>query len=180
MNQQERPKVSVYIAVSIDGYIAREGGEVDWLNQVHIGNEDYGYALFFASIDVLILGRKTYEFVANLNEWLYQGKRVIVMSRTLQNVCERAELFQGGPLELLQKLSKEGVKHCWVDGGVTITGFLRQGFVDQLIVSVIPTLLGSGIPLFNRVGKEIPCSLIASKSYPSGLVQLQYEVGKQG
>ncbi|CDZ80245.1 5-amino-6-(5-phosphoribosylamino)uracil reductase [Candidatus Rubidus massiliensis] len=172
----QKPKVSIYIAASIDGYIARPDGNIDWLLYGHSGDEDYGYKSFISSIDVVIMGKNTYEVVNNFDTWGYTGKRVIILSSTLIEVRPEAELYNGSLNELLERLYKEGAKHIWVDGGITASNFLEQGLVDELIISVIAKILGSGIPLFKLMSKETNCGLIASKSYPSGLVQLHYKV----
>lgn len=176
MIMNERPKVSIYIATSIDGYIARKDGNLDWLHYGHTGDEDYGFKAFINGIDALILGRNTYQVVSGFDEWPYKGKRVIVLSHTLKEVRKEAELFCGQLPELLSKLHFENIKHVWVDGGITASKFLEAGLVDELTISVIAMVLGSGIPLFDVMNREHKCRLISAKPYPSGLVQLKYEV----
>lgn len=176
MNRQDRPKISIYIATSIDGYIARKDGNLDWLHYGHTGEEDYGFKKFSNSIDALVLGRNTYQVVANFDEWPYKGKRVIVLSHTLKDVRREAELFCGQLTDLLSKLHSENIKHIWVDGGITACKFLEAGLVDELTISIIAMVLGSGIPLFSGMNKEHQCHLVSSRSYPSGLVQLKYHL----
>jgi dihydrofolate reductase len=178
MKPTNRPKISVYIAASIDGYIARKDGGIDWLEYGHIGDEDYGFKKFIDSIDVLVLGRNTYEVVSGFEEWPYKGKRVIVLSNTLEEVREEAELFCGQLTDLTSMLHFEGIQHIWVDGGITVSKFLEAGLVDEITISIIATVLGSGIPLFSTMNREYKCHLISTQSYPSGLVQLKYEVVK--
>jgi dihydrofolate reductase len=173
-----RPKVSVYIATSIDGYIARKDGNLDWLQYGHTGDEDYGFKKFINSIDALILGRNTYQVVSDFDEWPYKEKRVIVLSNTLKAVRKEAELFCGELSELLSKLHSENIKHVWVDGGLTASKFLEAGLVNELTISIIAMVLGSGIPLFSIMNREHKCRLVTSQAYPSGLVQLKYEVIK--
>lgn len=173
-----RPKISVYIATSIDGYIARKDGNLDWLQYGHIGDEDYGFKKFINSVDALILGRNTYQVVSAFDEWPYKGKRVIVLSHTLNEVREEAELFSGKLTDLLSKLHSENITHVWVDGGITASKFLEAGLVDELTISIIAMVLGFGVPLFSVMNKEHKCRLVSSQSYPSGLVQLRYEVIK--
>lgn len=173
-----RPKVSIYIATSIDGYIARKDGNLDWLQFGHEGDEDYGFKKFIESVDALILGRKTYQVVSQFGDWPYKGKRVIVLSHSLKEVREEAELFCDKITDLLSKLYSEGIRHIWVDGGITASKFLEAGLVDELTISKIAMILGSGIPLFNMMNKEHECRLISTKSYPSGLVQLKYDLIK--
>jgi dihydrofolate reductase len=171
-----RPKVSIYIASSIDGYIARTDGNLDWLHYGHTGNEDYGFKKFTTSIDAVVMGRNTYEVVAGFDQWAYKDKRVIVLSNTLTEVRKEAELFSGQLTELLVKLHAENIKHIWVDGGITVSRFLEAGLVDDITVSIIAMVLGSGIPLFSVMNQEHKCHLVSTQSYPSGLVQLKYEV----
>jgi len=171
-----RPKVSIYIASSIDGYIARKDGNLDWLHYGHAGDEDYGFKKFTSSIDAVIMGRNTYEVVAGFDEWAYKEKRVVVLSNTLRTVRKEAEIFSGELTELLAKLHAEGIKHIWIDGGVTVSRFLEAGLVDEITISIIAMVLGSGIPLFSPMNQEHKCHLISTKSYPSGLVQLKYGV----
>lgn len=175
------PKISIYIATSIDGYIARADGSLDWLDRVGGFEEDYGFKKFVNSIDAVIMGRKTYEVAATAHgtpHWPYQGKKMIVLSTTLQTVVPEAQLYTGDLITLINQLHAEGIRHIWVDGGVTISQFLRLNKVDEMILSLIPLLLGAGFPLFD-IGKEIPCRLISSQSYPSGLVQLHYALSQR-
>jgi len=174
----ERPRISIYIATSIDGYIAREDGSLDWLDRVGGFDEDYGFKNLLNSIDALIIGRKTYEIATTVPD-PYPGKRVIVLSNSLNSVKKGMELYRGDLTELTTKLHKDGIKHIWVDGGATICQFLSSQMVDTMTLSIIPVILGAGIPLFNVINKEISCRLISSQSYPSGLVQLNYEIIKQ-
>lgn len=177
--QQLRPKISVYIATSIDGYIARKDGSLDWLESVGGFDDDYGFNNLLNSIDAVIMGRKTYEIAASAPEaeWPYNGKRVIVLSRSLQTVKSGVELFSGEVSQLASQLYADGVKHVWVDGGVTVSQFLHAQMVDHMTLSVIPVVLGSGIPLFNAIDREFSCRLVSSQSYASGLVQLRYDIG---
>ncbi|MBS0654736.1 MAG: GNAT family N-acetyltransferase [Verrucomicrobia bacterium] len=174
-NPLSRPKISIYIAASIDGFIARQDGGLDWLDRVGGFDEDYGFQNLMNSIDALIIGRKTYEVASTVPD-PYPGKRVIVLSNSLHSVKEGMELYCGDLAVLVTKLHKEGIQHIWVDGGTTISQFLSSQMIDAMTLSIIPVILGSGIPLFNVIGKEIPCRLASSQSYPSGLVQLRYEI----
>lgn len=173
-----RPKVSIYIATSIDGYIARKDGGLDWLDQVGGFDEDYGFKKLLGNIDALIIGRKTYEVATTVPD-PYPGKRVVVLSNSLNSVRNDMELYQGDLTDLLTKLHKDGIKHVWIDGGMTISQFLSSQMVDTMTLSIIPVILGSGIPLFNVIDKEIHCRAISSQTYPSGLVQLRYEIVQQ-
>ncbi len=171
-----RPKISIYIATSIDGYIARQDDSIDWLDRVGGFGEDYGFQKHLSSIDALIIGRKTYEIATTVAD-PYPGKRVIVLSNSLPAVREGMELYRGDLTALIAKLHIEGVRHIWVDGGVTISQFLALQIVDMMTISIIPIILGAGLPLFHVIDKEISCRLLSSQSYASGLVQITYALG---
>ena len=178
---RQRPKISIYIATSIDGFIAREDDSLDWLDCMGGDNEDYGFKNFLNSIDAVILGRKTYEVATTAYgtpNWPYQGKKIVVLSNTLQTVITEAQLYSGNLITLASQLHSEGIRHAWIDGGLTISQFLRLNMVDEMILSVIPILLGSGIPLFD-IKKELPCRLMCAQSYLSGLVQIKYHIANQ-
>jgi dihydrofolate reductase len=169
-----RPKVSVYIAASVDGYIARKDGSLDWLECVGGSEEDYGFKAFVNSVDGVILGRKTYEVASSVEDWPYRGKKTVILSNSLQVVRKDAELYRGDLTQLLSQMHADGISHVWVDGGMTIAQFLSLRAVDAMIISVIPTILGSGIPLFQQIDQGFSCGLVAAQPYPSGLVQLRY------
>ena len=180
MNNKLRPKMSVYIATSIDGYIARKNDGLDWLENFNpppeSPDEDYGFKKFLASVDALVMGKNTYKIASSVDTWPYQEKRVIVLSSTLSSVCDRAEIYAGDIVHLIKKLYSEGIKHIYVDGGKTISQFLNEGLIDELIISIIPVILGSGIPLFNHIPHESWCHLVSSQAYSNGFMQLRYEV----
>jgi len=162
---------------SIDGYIAKTDHGLDWLEKIDRSADDfsdYGYKNFMSSIDTLIMGRNTYNVVSSVETWPHPGKRVIVLSTTLTSVCAQAELFAGDITDLVKKLQAKGAKHIYVDGGVTASQFMNAGLVDYITLSIIPVILGAGIPLFNSISLELCCRLIATHVYPSGLVQLRY------
>lgn len=183
MTLNDRPKVSVFIATSMDGYIAKKNGDIDWLTKFspptqENEDKDCGFSKFFSGIDVLVMGRNSYEVVSQFDPWPYEGKRVIVLSSTLTSVCKQAELFNGDITQLIKNFRSEGTKHIYVDGGATISQFLDMGLIDQLIISIIPVVLGSGIPLFSKINNDKWCRLISSQVFSNGLVQLQYETVK--
>lgn len=174
----KRPKISIYIAASIDGYIARKDNSLDWLDRVGGFDEDYGFKNLLDSIDTLIIGRKTYDIATTVPD-PYPGKKVVVLSNTLKSVREGMELYRGDLAELVAKLHAAGTRHIWIDGGVTVSQFLASQMVDTMTIGIIPIILGEGLPLFNVIGKALPCRLISSQSYASGLVQLNYEIIKE-
>jgi len=174
----QRPKISIYISASIDGFIARKDNSLDWLDCVEDGGEDYGFNHFLNSVDGVILGRKTYHVAATAYgtpKWPYSSKRLIVLSNSLNQIIPEAQLYSGDLVTLVSKLHDEGIEHVWIDGGATISQFLRLNLVDEIILSIIPILLGEGIALFD-IKKELHCRLISAQSYPSGLVQTHYNL----
>lgn len=177
-------QVTVFIATSLDGYIARANGDLDWLPGSPDAGEDYGYGALMASVDGLVMGRKTYEKVRTFGEWPYGEKPVIVLSRRPEALAgvlpPRVEVWSGEPAEVATRLVERGWHHAYVDGGATIQGFLAAGLVDRLIVSRIPVLLGEGIPLFGRVPRDIRLEHCGTRAYASGLVQSEYRVGSLG
>jgi len=170
--------VSVFIGTSVDGFIARPSGELDFLPPG--GGEPHGYNEFFASIDTLVIGRKTFETVLAFPEWPYGDKRVVVLSsRPLDFSAVRGgvvEQMSGPPAEIVLKLASTGTKHLYVDGGITIQNFLRAGLVQRLIITRVPVLIGEGIPLFGKLPRDIRLRPIATQQYPSGLVKTEYQV----
>ncbi|MBF0240835.1 MAG: dihydrofolate reductase [SAR324 cluster bacterium] len=175
-------KASVYIATSLDGFIARNNGSLDWLpgsDGNHENNsEDYGFQKFMDSVDVLVMGRKTYEMVLSFGQWPYGTKRVVVLSKTLAQISETlpqtVELKSASPAELFQELRTSGAKHIYVDGGSTIQGFLRAGLIHEITITRVPVLIGSGIPLFGAIEKDLPLKHIETRSFDSGFVQSRY------
>ncbi len=182
-----RPQVSVYIAMSLDGYIARQDGDLGWLDRVHVSGEDYGYADFFAQIDTVVLGRSTYDVAARFSPWPYVGKRVVVLTSRPSESRHGEAFTSASPEALVSSLGDAGARHVYVDGGQVIQAFLAAGVVDDLTISVIPILLGRGIPLFHPVGndtsdgqgalpREQALEQRSAVRYPSGLVQLRYTI----
>jgi dihydrofolate reductase len=167
-------RCSVFIATSLDGYIARDDGSLDWLDRVQLPGEDYGYAKFFAAVDALVIGRGTYEATLRFAEWPYAGKRVAVMTHQAPQPRHGERFVSGTPREVLETLEREGCRHAYVDGGAVIRQFLAARLLDELTISIVPIVLGSGIRLFDRGIGEHPLELVESRSWPSGLVQVPY------
>jgi dihydrofolate reductase len=169
-----RPRCSVFIATSLDGFIARRDGAIDWLSIVERAGEDYGYARFFADVDALILGRRTYDVARGFPSWPYGDKRCVVLTNH-PPAARHGERFQAGPpAPLLAQLHADGVRRVYVDGGAVIRQFLREDLIDDVTLSIVPVLLGDGIRLFDDSVPERTLRLAASKAFPSGLVQLTY------
>lgn len=175
-------KASVYIATSLDGFIARENGDIDWLpgGGDDGSEEDYGYKEFMDTVDVLVMGRNTFDKVLTFHEWHYGNKPVVVLSSGAVNIPEHitqtVESMSCTPEELVRRLSERGARHLCVDGGKTIQGFLDAGLIQQLIITRVPILIGSGIPLFGPLKRDIQLRHIETRQFAIGLVQSTYEV----
>lgn len=174
-------KASVFIATSLDGFIARTNGGIDWLPSGNGANgEDYGYAKFIDSVDTLVMGRKTFETAMTFSVWPYGKKSVIVLSRRLRSLPKRhpksVEIMSCAPAELLNVLAKRGVKHIYVDGGKTIQGFLRAGLINQVIITRVPVLIGRGIPLFGALQNDLKLRHVKTRCFDDGLVQSSYQI----
>lgn len=165
---------SVFIATSLDGYIARPDGGLDWLRRVEKDGEDYGYQRFANTVDVLVTGRGTYDIVLGFPTWPYPGKRVIVLTHRPSESRHGEEFFSGPVEELVRHLSAQGVQRVYVDGGVVIQQFLAAGLIDDLTISIIPVVLGDGIRLFANGLPERALVLEGTETFSTGLVQLRY------
>jgi dihydrofolate reductase len=170
---------SVFIATSLDGFIARANGAIDWLPPG--GGEEHGYDAFIATVDALVIGRNTFETVLTFGTWPYGEKPVFVLTTRPLPVPTPAgavlERMSGDPREIVSQLALRGVRHIYVDGGITIQRFLRAGLIQRLIITRIPVLLGDGIPLFGAVPRDVALRHVATRQYATGLVQSEYVVG---
>ena len=170
--------VSVFIGTSLDGFIARHNGEYDFLPPD--GGEPHGYDEFIATVDALVIGRKTFETVLAFPEWPYGDRQVIVLSSRPLDFSTvrggRVEQMSGNPAEIIARLVARGFKHFYVDGGLTVQGFLRAGLVQRITITRVPVLIGDGIPLFGSLPHDVQLRHIATQSYASGLVKSEYEV----
>jgi dihydrofolate reductase len=171
----------VFVGTSVDGFIARENGAFDFLPAD--GGEPHGYEEFFASVDALVIGRKTYETVLAMSEeWYYRDKRVVVLSSRPIDFSvalgrgARLEQMSGRPHDIVARLEASGARHLYVDGGFTIQEFLRAGLIDRIVVTRVPVLVGTGIPLFGAVPHDIPLEHVGTRQYKTGLVQSEYRV----
>ncbi|HEV7283164.1 MAG TPA: dihydrofolate reductase family protein [Pirellulaceae bacterium] len=178
---------SIFIGTSLDGFIARRDGSIDWLDyrsgQASPG-EDFGYKAFFDTVDVLIMGRKTLETVLafDLPKWPYGDKPIVVLSRTWKELpagCPASvSLSDLSPAELVAKLAREGKRRAYIDGGTTIQSFFAAGLINDLTITRVPILLGEGIPLFDSLARETPLIHESTRAYDCGLVQSRYRVGR--
>ena len=172
-------KISVYIATSLDGFIARKDGGLDWLPPGSEGNEDYGYAEFISTVDHIVMGRNSFEKVLTFGEWPYDKKVIVLTSRDLTlppELAGKVEPLHLSPRELAHEMDIRGAKGIYLDGGITIQKFLREGLVNELTITTIPILIGEGLPLFGAVGKDIKLELIRSQSFKNGFVQNKYKI----
>lgn len=168
--------VILYISTSLDGYIARADGGLDWLSLVEAQDEDYGYAAFFNSIDALVMGEGTYEQIAKSGQWPYRGRPCYVFARNaLKPKCKDVHFVTGEPVDIIADIEAKGAKRIWLTGGAFLAAtFMRANLIDEYVLSVVPVLLGEGIRLFPPSLPEQVLSLADCRSYSSGLVQLHY------
>ena len=168
-------EASVFIATSLDGFIARENGSFDWLPA---NPEPHGYDEFIASVDAIVIGRNTFEVVLAFGGWFYGKKPVVVLSTKELTAPEGAncDFMSGDPRDIVAALEQRGIKHIYVDGGITIQRFLAAGLIDRMIITRIPILLGSGIPLFGPLSHDVQLTHVATKSFSGGLVQSEYTI----
>lgn len=180
-------KISVYIATSLDGFIARENGDIEWLHNSGHGEvekgEDFGYEKFMSTIDALVMGRNTYEKVLSFGgEWPYGKKPVFVLStkgvEIPDKINDSVSSLSGTPGEIKEQLGKQGIHNLYLDGGITIQKFLNECLVDELIITKIPILIGTGIPLFGPLSKDVKLKHIQTYAFNNGFVQSRYEVLK--
>jgi len=170
-------KTTVFIGTSLDGFIARANGDLDFLPPG--GGEPHGYDEFMATVDALVIGRKTFDTVLSFDKWPYGEKTVVVLStRPLAPAPPGAvvERMSGSPAKILSQLTARGIRHIYVDGGITIQRFLQDGLIQRLVITRVPVLIGAGIPLFGPVPRDIVLRHVGTRQYASGLVQSEYEV----
>lgn len=169
----------VFIATSIDGYIAKTDGSLDWLFEIpNPDNSDFGYTDFFKNIDAILMGRITFEKVLTFGKWPY-NKPVYILSNSLKQIDKKlagkVEIVNGEFKSILKKLNERGITNIYIDGGKTISNFLKEDLIDEMIITRIPVLLGDGIPLFNKSDIELKFEHIKSEVYNNSLVQSYYK-----
>ena len=177
-------KVTAYFAASLDGFIAKEDGSIDWLNEASgavPSGEDCGFQAFLDTVDVLVMGRNTFEQVSAFGEWAYGETPVVVLSSnpisSSLSVPGTVSHSSESPATLCDRLGNSGVKHIYVDGGATVRGFLSAGRLDEIIVTVIPIVLGGGISPFGELESEVVLTQLEAKVFDFGFVQIAYSVG---
>ena len=169
-----RPHISVFIAHSVDGYIASDDGSLDWLLAAAVEGEDYGFDAFLASIDVVAMGRSTYEFIRDAPELPYGTRPVHVFTTRDPGPREGFEFYARTPDEAVSQWESQGVGRVYLDGGALISEFLDAGLVDEMTLTTVPVLLGSGKPLFHRIARATSLRLVESQVFESGMVNLRY------
>ena len=174
-------KLSVFCGVSVDGFLARTNHALDFLDSG--GQEPHGFEEFYASVDVLVIGRKTFEVVLAFGKWPYGEKPVVALSSRPLDLSsvkgEVVEQMSGEPAEIAAKLEARGFKHAYIDGGINIRRFLAAGLIDRMVITSVPILIGAGIPLFGPLPHDIKLRHVATRTYKGGLVQSEYEIGGQ-
>ena len=168
----------VYIATSLDGFIATTDGGIDWLNQIpNPGKSDFGFAEFMSGIDAIVMGRKTFEKVLTFGSWPYD-KPVYVLSKRKVKIPKeletKVEIMNASPKKLVEQLKERGHQNLYIDGGNTIQGFLEEDLIDEMIITRVPVLLGDGIPLFRKLPHRLDFSHRRTESLGEILVSSHY------
>ena len=169
---------SVFIATSLDGFIARANGDIDWL-PIPTAMEDYGYGEFIKSVDTMVLGRNTFELALSFGAWPYKTPVTVLTSRPESLPSALPPLVRvssGSPDDVITELEQRGATHAYVDGGKTIQRFLEAARIDRLIITTIPVLIGAGIPLFGRLTRDVKLKHVRTRSFDDGLVQSEYRI----
>jgi dihydrofolate reductase len=175
-------KASVFIATSLDGFIARANGDLDWLTGAQSASteQDYGYQEFMDAVDTIVVGRNTFEVVLTFDTWLYSGKNVVVLSSRPDaippHLVDNVEWLSLPSQYVVERLAAQGATHLYVDGGKTIQGFLNAGLIDELTITRVPILIGTGLPLFGPLNHDVRLTHIATRQFENGFVQSKYRV----
>eukprot|EP00571_Detonula_confervacea_P001098 CAMPEP_0172314508 /NCGR_PEP_ID=MMETSP1058-20130122/22722_1 /TAXON_ID=83371 /ORGANISM="Detonula confervacea, Strain CCMP 353" /LENGTH=186 /DNA_ID=CAMNT_0013028395 /DNA_START=139 /DNA_END=699 /DNA_ORIENTATION=- len=184
-------KASVFIALTLDGFIAGKDGSVDFLNDYQSSaskeDGDMGFSNFLNSVDLLVFGRKTWDQVISfgVDVWPYGDRKVWIWSRNPSDVhipeciAKQAKAICASPPDIMKLAGDEGYQHAYIDGGTTIHEFLQHGYIQELILTRVPLLLGSGVPLFSSNTNKLPLEHLVTRSYSNGLVQSHYRVVKE-
>ncbi len=173
----------VFIATSLDGFIARRDGSIDWLERANTTippGEDCGFAAFMDGIDAIVMGRNTFDVARAFPEWLYGTTPLVVLSRTLTQLPEgtpaTVSLSSKSPSDLVAELAARGLRRLYIDGGLTVQSFLAAGLIDEIVITTIPVLLGNGLPLFGSLPDDVWLEHVSTEAYEFGFVQSRYRV----
>lgn len=175
-------ETTVFVGASLDGFIARGDGSIDWLNDPDfaMGPEDYGFRDFMDTVDVLVMGRHTFDLVRTFDEWPYGSTPVVVLSSGRVEIPELlsslVESMNASPEEVIRRMEERGAKHLYIDGGNTIQRFMSAGLITRLIITRLPVLIGTGISLFGPVPHDIRLRHVRTREFASGVVQSEYAV----
>lgn len=180
-----KPRCSVFIATSLDGYIAREDGSIDWLERENARvptGEDCGYGKFIDSIDLLVMGSASFATVLSFPDWPYGERPVWVISRSLASLPASlpasVRLVAAAPADIVTRAGREGYHHLYIDGGALIRSFMAARLIDELTITRVPVLLGSGRPLFGSTPDHVALEHLATRSYSFGFVQSHYRIAR--
>lgn len=173
----------VFVATSLDGFIARPDGSIDWLERANATitpGEDCGFSAFMDGIDAIVMGRNTFEVARTFPEWLYGTTPIVVLSRTLTalpvGTPDSVSLSSKPPHEVVADLATRGLRRLYVDGGLTVQSFLADGLISEITITSIPVLLGRGLPLFGALPDDVWLEHVSTEAYPFGFVQSRYRV----
>ncbi len=175
------PSGHIMMAMSLDGFVARKDHSLDWLNKQHAENEDHGLIEFMNSVDAIVMGTGSLRTVLGFGEWPYE-KPVVVLSRSMtkqdvpENLHDKIDFSTASPEELWGIFRERGYNRAYVDGGAIIRSFLQAGFIQDMKITLVPILLGDGIRIFGETDGDIDLELISATPFPSGMVDLVYEV----
>ncbi|HUP05351.1 MAG TPA: dihydrofolate reductase family protein [Bryobacteraceae bacterium] len=170
-------RLSVFCGVSVDGFLARPDHALDFLDASE--PESHGFEEFFDTVDVVVMGRRTFEVVLSFGAWHFGKKPVVVLSGRALDLSPVkdgvVEQMSGDPAEIVRRLESRGFRHAYIDGGATIQRFLSAGLIHRLVITRVPVLIGTGIPLFGPLHRDIQLHHVATRAYKTGLVQSEYE-----
>lgn len=183
-------KCSVFIATSVDGFIAKTDGSVDWLHSSGNGktlpdkHADMGFNDYITSVDCMVMGRKCMETISNMNltpeQWIYGNLKIIVLSNTLKeapaNLKDKVEMYSGDIKTLILNLKNQGYKHAYIDGGTTIQSFINMKMITEMTITKAPILLGEGIPLFGRIVQPLKLENTKAIAFENDFLQMKYTV----
>ncbi len=175
----DRITCTIFVGTSVDGFIAREDHSLDWLPIPD--PEEHGYTAFLATVDAIVIGRNTFEVVLRHPQWPYSKPVVVLSSRPWSGTLPTGaavELMAGTPAEIVARLGARGMKHLYVDGGVTIQRFLEAGLIDRMVITRVPVVIGTGIPLFGPTTRDVHLEHVATRALAGGLVTSEYRVLK--
>jgi dihydrofolate reductase len=170
-------KCSAFVGTSVDGFIARCDGSLDWLPAD--GGEEHGYTAFLESVDAIVMGRGTFDTVLRFDRWPFEKPVIVLTTRDCVAALPpeaRVEFMSGAPRDVVSRLAERGMTHLYIDGGVTIQRFLDAGLIDRMTVTRVPVIIGDGIPLFGPTGRDVRLEHVVTRTYPSGLVTTEYSI----